>query len=211
MFVKSVMIPKHKTVYVQDQAPVKEALELLTRHEIDGMPVIKNDKYIGLITKNVIFEAAFLSDKAKEAFMETTTVGSIAIAQDNIVSEQTVFEETVIKTKAVPLVAVTDEQQQFLGIVTRFEVLEQFQSAFGMNKKGLRIVFTSVETEGRILRLSEITKQFHQNIISLMTFDDSDKLVRRIVMKVAYDNDTDKYVKKLERNGFKVLDIQMTE
>ncbi|GGH79100.1 CBS domain-containing protein [Pullulanibacillus pueri] len=210
MFVKSVMIPKHKTYFVEDQVFVKEALELLEQHEIDGMPVIKGDTYKGLVTKNTIFEAAFHSNKEKQVFMDTTTVGEIATAQENTVNENDGFEETVIKMKNVPIVAVVDDAKRFLGIVTRYEVLDQFQSVFGMNKKGLRIVFSSVETEGRILRLSEITRQFHQNIISLTTFDDSDKLVRRIVMKVVDNEDTQKYIQKLEKNGFKVLDIKRT-
>ena len=79
---------------------------------------------------------------------------------------------------------------------------------FGVNRPGVRIAFTSVETEGRIARLSEIAHQFHEHIISLVTFDETDKLVRRIVMKVEKKNNIDKFTKKLEEHGFRILSIQ---
>jgi CBS-domain-containing membrane protein len=107
----------------------------------------------------------------------------------------------------MPIIAVVDDHLNYLGVVTRSDVLEQFQSAFGLNRPGVRIAFTSVETEGRIARLAEIAKHYHEKIISLATFDESDKLVRRIVMKIEKNNNIEKFVKKLESAGFRVLDI----
>jgi hypothetical protein len=55
--------------------------------------------------------------------------------------------------------------------------------------------------------LAEISCRFHEHIISLVTFDETDKLVRRIVMKVEKNNNLDKFISKLEKSGFRVLDI----
>ncbi|MFC4617837.1 CBS domain-containing protein [Camelliibacillus cellulosilyticus] len=211
MFVKSVMIPKHKMISVQKGVSVREAAGLLSKHAIDGLPVLDGSRYVGLVTKNAIYEAAFHTDQSKDDFMDSTTVGEIAIKSDNTVDETEVFEETLIKVQDVPLIAVVDDGHECTGIVTRFDVIEQFRSAFGMNKKGVRIVFSSVDTEGRILRLSEITQQFHLNIISLTTFDDTDKLIRRIVIKVIENSDTERFIQKMEKNGFKVISVKRTE
>lgn len=211
MFTKSVMIPRHKMFYVEEGESVRETLKKLKDNKIDGMPVLSGDRFVGLITRHAIFEAAFKSELSKDEFMDKVQVGTIVIKKDNTTVETDVFEDTLLKVKDVPLVPVVDENGDCLGIVTRFDILEQFQSAFGMNKKGVRIACSSVETEGRILRLSEITKQFHQNIISLTTFDDSDKLVRRIVLKIADGHDTDRFIERLERNGFKVLSVKKTD
>jgi len=211
MFTKSVMIPKHKMIYVNEGITVREALDRLNAHHIDGMPVLSGDRYIGLITKHAIYEAAFHSDLPRDEFLDQVKVETIAIKKNLMVDETDVFEDTLLKVKDVPLVAVVDESGRCLGIVTRFDVLEQFQSVFGMNKNGVRIVMSTVETEGRILRLSEIVKQFHQNIIVLTTFDDSDKLVRRIVIKVEDGNDTDRFIERLEQNGFKILSVKKTD
>jgi len=85
--------------------------------------------------------------------------------------------------------------------------MEQFKSAFGMKQKGIRIAITSVEAEGRIKRLSSIIAKFKLNTISFVTFDETDKMYRRMIIKVEKTNNLDKFIKYLGKNGFKVLDV----
>lgn len=207
MFVKSIMIPKAKTFTIQHGENLKTALEKLETHQVDGLPVLKEDQYIGAVTRYQIYESYFGSSTSKEEFLENTTVAEIATHQDTVLDEEEIFEKTLLMLKDFPLLAVVDEHKKFLGIVTRYDVLQQFESAFGVHKPGVRIAFTSVEIEGRIARLAEITKQFHEHIISLVTFDETDKLVRRIVMKVEKRDNIDQFVSKLEQSGFRVLYI----
>lgn len=208
MFVKSIIIPKHKTIFVGKGTAVGEALALLEEKQIDGVPVLDGSNYLGVVTRWSIFEAGFNSEYKNKDFLEQVKVEEIAIKKQNTIDISAVFEETLLKVKDVPIIAVLDEQGAFIGIVTRFDVLEQFQSAFGMKKKGVRISFSSIETEGRLARLAKITRDFHQNIISIATFDETDKLIRRIVMKIEPSPDIEKYLKRLEKNGFNVLDVK---
>jgi predicted transcriptional regulator len=207
MFVKSIMISKHTCYTIGQDAPLKEALALLEDHQIDGLPVLDGDQYAGIITRYGIYENFFLSGNSKEGFLEGTLVKDIATHQEQYLKGNEIFEKTLLDLKDFPLLAVLGDNRKFLGIVTRFDVLAQFQSAFGTNKSGVRIAFTSVEAEGRIARLAEIAHYFHEHIISLVTFDETDKLVRRIVMKVEKNNNMDKFISRLEKSGFRVLDI----
>jgi hypothetical protein len=77
--------------------------------------------------------------------------------------------------------------------------------------RGEDCLYIRFETEGRIVRLSEIAHQFHEYIISLVTFDETDKLVRRIVMKIEKKDNIDRFAKKLEEYGFRILSIQEDE
>jgi ACT domain-containing protein len=86
--------------------------------------------------------------------------------------------------------------------------MEQFRGAFGMDKPGVRISFTSVETEGRIARVGDIIQKFHESVISLVTFDETDKLLRRIVLKIEKRDNVQKFLKELDKSGFRVLAIQ---
>ncbi|MFD2445886.1 CBS domain-containing protein [Bacillus sp. CGMCC 1.16607] len=207
MFVKSIMLPKHYCATIQENESVKSALSKLEERSIDGLPVLNGEQYAGVITRFGIYEKFFTSGQTKGDFLETTLVKDIAKNQDKYLEGNEIFERTLVDLKDFPLLAVVGENNKFLGIVTRFDVLEQFQSAFGMNRPGVRIAFTSVETEGRIARLAEIAHHFHEHIISLVTFDETDKLVRRIVMKVEKKDNLDKFVKKLEESGFRILNI----
>lgn len=207
MFVKSIMLPKHYCVTIQENETLKSALTKLEEKSIDGLPVLNGEQYVGLVTRYGIYENFFLSNQTKEEYLENTKVSDIAKYQDKYLEGNEIFENTLVDLKDFPLLAVVNANKKFLGIVTRFDVLEQFQSAFGMNRPGVRIAFTSVETEGRIARLAEIAHHFHEHIISLVTFDETDKLVRRIVMKVEKKDNIEKFIKKLEESGFRILNI----
>ncbi|MDX8359849.1 MULTISPECIES: CBS domain-containing protein [Bacillaceae] len=207
MFVKSLLIPKSKCISVAHDESIQTALKKLNDHQIDALPIVMNESYVGTLTRYQIYESYFQSTYSKEEFLSKTTASELATHQDTYLEGEEVFEKTLVQLKDFPLLAVVDEDKTFLGIVTRYDVLKQFQSAFGMQKPGVRIAFSSVETEGRIARLAEIARSFHEHIISLVTFDETDKLVRRIVMKIEKKDNIDKFVAKLEQSGFRVLDI----
>ncbi|GAA0347199.1 CBS domain-containing protein [Bacillus carboniphilus] len=211
MFVKSLMLPKHRCYTISKNDSLKKALEQLEKHEVDGLPVLDGSSYAGIITRYSIYSKFFEANTDREAFLSSTKVEEVATHQDQYLEGNEIFEHTLLELKDFPLLAVVDENKTFLGIVTRYDILDQFQSAFGMKRKGVRIAFTSVETEGRIARLSEIARQFHESIISLVTFDETDKLVRRIVMKIEKKDNIDKFIKKLEDSGFRVLYIHEDE
>ncbi|WP_243296950.1 CBS domain-containing protein [Bacillus litorisediminis] len=211
MFVKSIMLPKHKCFTVSKDESLQVALKRLEEHGVDGLPVLDGNKYVGIITRYSIYSNFFTSNLDKKVFLSETTAEQVASHQEQYLEGNEIFEHTLLALKDFPLLAVVDHEKNFLGIVTRFDVLEQFQSAFGMKRKGVRIAFTSVETEGRIARLSEIARQFHESIISLVTFDETDKLVRRIVMKIEKKDNINKFIQKLEDSGFRVLDINEDE
>jgi predicted transcriptional regulator len=208
VFVKNMMIPSHACVALQENTSLAEALEQLETHQIDGVPVLQGEKYHGVVTRYKIYENYFLSGKQKDEYLRSVTVKDIATHQEKYLLGEEVFEKTLLDLKDFPLLAVVDANRKFLGVVTRSDVLSTFQSAFGVNRPGVRIAFTSVETEGRIARLSEIAHHFHEHIISLVTFDETDKLVRRIVMKVEKKDNIDRFTKKLEEQGFRILSIQ---
>ncbi|MGB6408623.1 MAG: hypothetical protein WBF39_14185, partial [Planococcus donghaensis] len=66
-------------------------------------------------------------------------------------------------------------------------------------------------SEGRIGRLGEIIEKYKESVISLVTFDETNKMVRRIVLKVEKKDNINRFIKELEKSGFRVLDIAEDE
>ncbi|MRG86433.1 CBS domain-containing protein [Salinibacillus xinjiangensis] len=211
MFVKGIMIPKHHCVITNSQESLHNVLDRLISKDIEAVPVVDDDeKFVGMITKQMIFQAFFEdgNGSSKQEFLQSKKVSDIVDHEDFHITEEDVFESTLTTFKGFPILAVIDHNQYFHGIVSRYDVLEQFESAFGMKKQGVRIAFSSIEAEGRISRLADLIKNFHGNIISLATFDETDKLARRIVLKIEKHEQIGKFTKKLEKAGFRVLDVK---
>lgn len=206
MFVRSVMIPKKKCVTVQISEPLSKVLELLRREDIDALPVLDGNRYCGIVNQYLTYEAYFHSGKDKQAYLEETPLSDIIIRKDITLSLDDVFEKSFLEISDFPIIAVT-EGDEFLGIITRPDIVKTIKSAFGMERSGVRITFTSVETEGRIARLGELLNKHHESVISLVTFDETDKLLRRIVLKVEKSGNLDQFLNHLEKTGFRVLHI----
>ncbi|MET3575116.1 CBS domain-containing protein [Bhargavaea ullalensis] len=200
------MIPKEKCVTVQVGEPLSKVLELLRREDIDALPVLEGTKYRGIINQYLTYEAYFHSGKDKQSYLEETPLSDIVIRKDITLSLEDVFEKSFLEISDFPIIAVT-EGEEFLGIITRPDIVKQVKSAFGMERRGVRITFTSVETEGQIARLGELLRKFHESVISLVTFDETDKLLRRIVLKIDKSDNLDKFRENLEKSGFRVLHI----
>ncbi|WP_231572098.1 CBS domain-containing protein [Pontibacillus halophilus] len=199
---------KFQSVTASLQDPVGEALDTLLKHDFQAMPVLDGNEYVGMISQERIYEGYFHGIRPKEEYLSDVSLKDLVTRDELYVTEDDVFEKTLPLFKGFPILAVTNSERGFLGVVSRYDVIEQFESAFGAHRRGVRIAFTSEESEGRIARLSDILKHYHENVISLATFDETKKLARRIVLKLEPSPNIDKIAKRLEKAGFRVLDIK---
>ncbi|MGI2327083.1 CBS domain-containing protein [Planococcus sp. YIM B11945] len=206
MFVKSAMVKKEKCYIVKMDDSVQVGLDLLEKHTLDALPVADGTEYKGIFTWYHAYRAFFHSGKSKEEFVSSTKISDVVVNQDVFLGINDVYEKALVELSDFPIIAVV-EDGEFLGIVTRFDVVNQLQSAFGIHKPGYRITFTSVESEGRIGRLGEIIEKYKESVVSLVTFDETDKIVRRIVLKIQKKDNIERFVKELEKSGFRVLDV----
>lgn len=209
MYLTNIMIPKEKCYIANPKDTVESALDKLEHHGIDGLPVVQNGKYIGMVTRYNIFRHYFFKKEnvSRDEFVEGALIEEILTLDLYSLNENLVVEESLLNLQDFPIIAVTNDENDFLGVVTRYDVMEQFKSAFGMKQKGVRIALTSVEAEGRIKRLSSIIAKYKLNTISFVTFDETDKMYRRMIIKVAPSSNIKKFIKYLSKNGFKVLDV----
>lgn len=210
MFVKGIMKPAHKSFTAEVSTTLVEVLKVLDEKDIEAMPVLEDGRFKGMISKEIIFRAYFNGDEGmdRQTFLKEVKAGDVALHEDFNIHDEEVFERTLPMFKGFSVLAVVDKTNKFLGLVTRYDVIEQFESAFGVKKQGVRIAFTSEESSGRIERLGDIIKHYHENVISLATFDETDKLARRIVLKIEDNDNIEAFTKKLEKTGFRILSVK---
>ncbi|MBN8234710.1 CBS domain-containing protein [Halobacillus kuroshimensis] len=210
MFVKGIMKPVHQSFTADVNTSLKDVLELLEQKDIEAVPVLEGNLFKGMISKEMIYESCYKKAGGQDTgtFLEETPAGEAAGYEDFCITNEEVFERTLPMFKGFAVLAVVDDHRVFQGLVTRYDVIEQFESAFGVKKQGIRIAFTSEESEGRIERLGDIIKNYHENVISLATFDETDKLARRIVLKIEENDNIEAFTKKLEKSGFRILSVK---
>ncbi|MBR7553275.1 CBS domain-containing protein [Allobacillus sp. GCM10007491] len=209
MFVRSVMMPKSECHFAEGEESLQEVLDTFDKYDIEGMPVVEQGKYKGMITKQRIYEYYFeVVEENKQLFLENHRVNEVLSNENIYVYKDEVFESAFTTLKGAPIIAVIDHDKTFLGIVTRYDVIEQFESVFGMKKRGTRITFSTTEQEGVLYRLTNVIRSHQVNVISLTTFDETGKLARRIVLKIDTQENSQKFIDELEKNGFRILDVK---
>ena len=127
-----------KVVCVTPKTKIEEAIDLLAEHHISGMPVIIENKVIGVITEADIISAITGKQKPKPKLLDLLhkRTGKIpTLVKDvmttpaiTVVSSTPVYEiAELFKIKSINRVPVVDEQNTLFGIVTRADVVKAYE------------------------------------------------------------------------------------
>jgi acetoin utilization protein AcuB len=142
------MIPPLKPS--DDLAKAREWMEEL---RVTELPVSDHGKFIGLITEEQILDAPFDIIHVEDADILIT---------EAIISQEQHYYELLKKayTLGVRMIAVLDENSQYIGVVSVEDVVEAFASSSSVQNPGAILLLTM---EMRDYSLSEISKIIENN------------------------------------------------
>lgn len=166
---------------------VSQALELMSEFHVSQLPVVNDEKYIGLIFEDDLLNAndqdllQTLENRFSRIAVHANThfIESIQAAHD--------YDLTVIP--------VIDKEQEFVGSITAIDLLKNFAKISGASEPGGVIV---LELEQRNFSFSEISKLVETNdaqITQLNTY---------------WDNSSETFLVTLKINKFEISDIVAT-
>lgn len=144
--VKDCMVSSVKTI--SPEAKFHELLEFFKKEPIDALPVVKEDKLIGIITRTDMLQI-FLPDyfELLDDFSFIDHFGALEIDKDNLkmMSKLLLVEDMMVKSvitvspeasllKAIVLMKkhgirnlpVTDKKGELIGIISRTDILRAF-------------------------------------------------------------------------------------
>ena len=98
---------------------VKEACKKLTSHEIDGAPVIKDGKVVGVFTLTDLVQA-IAHDKENLSVGELMSTNVVIVNEDMKIANAI---EVMLK-KSISRLIIADNNQVLLGIVTRTDLID---------------------------------------------------------------------------------------
>lgn len=122
------LTPKSDVSYIYDDESLRQALEKMEYHKYSAVPMInRNGRYIGTITEGDLLWGIKnqLSLSLKEA--EKIPISAISRKLDNRpVHAGSNMEDLIDKALNQNFVPVVDDQKNFIGIITRKDIIKYF-------------------------------------------------------------------------------------
>ncbi len=120
------MTPKSEVAYIYDDQTLRQVLEIMEYHRYTAVPVInKQGKYIGTITEGDMLWGIKNEYNLSLRGAEHMPVTTIPRRSDNRpVSIDATMEDMIDKALNQNFVPVVDDQENFIGIITRRDIIK---------------------------------------------------------------------------------------
>ena len=159
-------------ITVSEDTKVLEALDLMKEHNFHRLPVVRNEKMVGLITEEIIQEnspstATSLSIHEMNYLLTKTTVGDIMHKEVVTIEAEDLLEEAAVLMleNEVGALPVVENGNKVIGIITDKDLFTAFIDVMGYNNKGSRIVIEIAEDHSGILE--DITNILAEDQVSI--------------------------------------------
>jgi acetoin utilization protein AcuB len=205
MYIRNRMTANPYTV--SPDATVAETLELMRDKGIRRVPVVKNDKLVGIITERKLLEvspspATTLSIFEINYLLSKTKIDSIMTKKVVTVTTDSLLEEAAVKMREFDIGGLPVlEDGKLVGIITETDVFDSFIEIMGFKDQGSRIaVEIDDDKPGVLEKIASVIAGFDINISHLAFFRNE------IIIRVNALN-VEGLVKALEEKGFKVISV----
>jgi acetoin utilization protein AcuB len=205
MFVNNLMLLREKLITVTPKVTIGKALEIMDENNFLSIPVVEDNKFYGVISKERIYTYYYEKCLDKKCLLSDFIVENVMRTDVPVINPMQEVEEAAhyLETRSVSFVAVVDNYGDFKGIVTHYAIFHQFTELFGLNK-GKRLAVIAYDIPGQISKLSKIITENKGDIISFVIVDPKSVTeVKEVVVRLKTDN-FDDIVTKVKASGFKV-------
>lgn len=205
-----------KVVYVSPDTTVAHATDIMREKDLRRLPVIENDKLVGLVTENTINEASpskasSLSIYEMNYLLNKTKIRDVMIRDVVTVSpyaelEEAVYEMIQHNVGVLPVV----EGDQVYGIITDKDIFKAFLEIAGFGQAGIRISLLSDDSIGVLEKVTDILVSQNLNIKRIVASTrQSGKVAIEIQVEGACDHAT--LGQAITANGLEVEGIVTTQ
>ena len=183
-----------KVVYISPDTTVARAADLMRDQGLRRLPVIENDKLVGLVTEGTMAEASpskatSLSIYEMNYLLNKTKIRDVMIRDVFTVSPYARLEDAIYimmkhRVGVLPVV----EHGQVYGIITDKDVFKAFLEVSGYGEEGIRVVILSDDSIGTLAKIVDIISKADLNIkrIVVATRDSG-----KVVIEIQIDGQTD--------------------
>lgn len=160
-------------ITVTSNTPIFDAVDLMKANDIHRLPVVDDQKLIGLITEGTISaampsKATSLSVYEMNYLLNKTTVADVMVKKVETIQSEALLEDAiyVMRQNRIGVLPVMDEDT-LVGIITNNDIFDAFLKITGYNDGGTRVSIQIEEDHPGIL--AEITKLLADSNLSILT------------------------------------------
>ncbi|ATF64958.1 acetoin utilization protein [Streptococcus gordonii] len=205
-----------KVVYISPDTTVAHAADIMREQGLHRLPVIENDKLVGLVTEGTIAEASpskatSLSIYEMNYLLNKTKIKDVMIRKVITVSQYASLEDAtylMLKNK-VGILPVVDNEQVY-GVITDRDIFKAFLEVSGYGEEGVRVRFVTEDEVGVLEHIVHLLVEENLNISNAVNIPRKDG---KVVIEVQIDGkvDLEALKTKFEDNQIQVDSIVHTE
>ena len=208
MYVKNKMT---KDPFVIDvNANINEAIDLMSEHNLHRLPVVENNKLVGLITKGTISKsgankATSLSIFELNYLLSKTRIKTVMVKDVITIKEDSLLEEAamIMRKNDIGCLPVINDQNETVGILTQNDLFGAFLDLLGYSEVGSRICIEVEDSIGVIGKISKVFVRNNANISHIGVYRDNGcQLVVRVDLL-----DTKALVDDLKASGYHIISV----
>lgn len=161
-----------KVVYISPDTTIAHAADLMREQDLHRLPVIENDKLVGLVTEGTIAEASpskatSLSIYEMNYLLNKTKVKDVMIKDVITVSGYASLEDAtyLMYKNKVGILPVVDNDQLY-GVITDRDIFAAFLQVSGYGKEGVRARFIVDNKAGELEKIIRLVSDKEYNIVS---------------------------------------------
>lgn len=178
MLINEVMHPDPITV--SSSTKLKEAYEIMQQKGIRHLPVVDNDKLVGVVTDRDLRLAT--SKLTKNLFDVETEIGKIMSHPVQTTHPSDPIERATqtmreLKIGCLPVV----DDKKLVGIVTGMDLLDALLLLTGIHQPSGRLDVRLPDKSGELARLTALLAERKINIHSILTYPEKNRKVRLVL------------------------------
>jgi len=180
----------HPVITVQPDLQITKAHELMAHEKIGQVPVVKNGKLVGIVSKNDILKAYPSSVTSLAVWEIAALLEKIKVKEVMIKTVRTVQEDTLIEDAARIMVDNVISSlpvmrgKELVGIITEADLFNIMLEMMGARQPGVHFSVLIPPQPGQIAKISKAIYDKGGDITSLSTFEGDSSATSMLSVKV---------------------------
>ncbi|MEE1325285.1 MAG: CBS domain-containing protein [Streptococcus sp.] len=204
-----------KVVYVSPDTTVAHAADMMREQGLRRLPVIENDRLVGIVTERTMAEASpskatSLSIYEMNYLLNKTKIRDIMVRDVVTVSPYASLEDAVyaMMKNQVGILPVVEAGQVF-GVITEKDVFKAFLEVSGYGEEGVRVIITADDTVGTLAKIVDTISADNLNIKRTVV---ATRRSGKVAIEIQIDGKADvtDLREKLIKQGIQVDAIELT-